>query len=311
MEQLMQQQKLHPFGGKEVSKKQIELENKLKMKTDEIAKIKNQKKELEKTMEGMRSTSQRIKRLTKDIEDMKAQKVALQRSAEAIQRQHKQQLEEKKREIQTLEKQKREQTKKINELQLSSRKASALLQKKLDENMLLQKQVKDLKLSYEVQRREHERYSKEDQKRLHWLEKQLNEEKKKDLVINQLERKLDQKQTAIQKYKELLKEREMKQRKKKMMKVTDPDNGESTEQEDIEDAIEDICTEISIEAKSVEDIEILLRDKDINEQKVMTYFKGLKAEEAIDMLCVVYKKLVDYMKELNELSKTVYYLNEL
>ena len=177
--------------------------------------------------------------------------------------------------------------------------------------MLLQKQVKDLKLSYEVQRREHERYSKEDQKRLHWLEKQLNEEKKKDLVINQLERKLDQKQTAIQKYKELLKEREMKQRKKKMMKVTDPDNGESTEQEDIEDAIEDICTEISIEAKSVEDIEILLRDKDINEQKVMTYFKGLKAEEAIDMLCVVYKKLVDYMKELNELSKTVYYLNEL
>ena len=307
----MQQQKLHPFGGKEVSKKQIELENKLKMKTDEIAKIKNQKKELEKTMEGMRSTSQRIKRLTKDIEDMKAQKVALQRSAEAIQRQHKQQLEEKKREIQTLEKQKREQTKKINELQLSSRKASTLLQKKLDENMLLQKQVKDLKLSYEVQRREHERYSKEDQKRLHWLEKQLNEEKKKDLVINQLERKLDQKQTAIQKYKELLKEREMKQRKKKMMKVTDPDNGESTEQEDIEDAIEDICTEISIEAKSVEDIEILLRDKDINEQKVMTYFKGLKAEEAIDMLCVVYKKLVDYMKELNELSKTVYYLNEL
>ena len=311
MEQLMQQQKLHPFGGKEVSKKQIELENKLKMKTDEIAKIKNQKKELEKTMEGMRSTSQRIKRLTKDIEDMKAQKVALQRSAEAIQRQHKQQLEEKKREIQTLEKQKREQTKKINELQLSSRKASTLLQKKLDENMLLQKQVKDLKLSYEVQRREHERYSKEDQKRLHWLEKQLNEEKKKDLVINQLERKLDQKQTAIQKYKELLKEREMKQRKKKMMKVTDPDNGESTEQEDIEDAIEDICTEISIEAKSVEDIEILLRDKDINEQKVMTYFKGLKAEEAIDMLCVVYKKLVDYMKELNELSKTVYYLNAL
>lgn len=310
MEQLIQQQKLHPFGGKEVSKKQIELENKLKMKTDEIAKIKNQKKELEKTMEGMRSTSQRIKRLTKDIEDMKAQKVALQRSAEAIQRQHKQQLEEKKREIQTLERQKREQTKKINELQLSSRKASALLQKKLDENMLLQKQVKDLKLSYEVQRREHERYSKEDQKRLHWLEKQLNEEKKKDLVINQLERKLDQKQTAIQKYKELLKEREMKQRKKKMMKVTDPDNGESTEQEDIEDAIEDICTEISIEAKSVEDIEILLRDKDINEQKVMTYFKGLKAEEAIDMLCVVYKKLVDYMKELNELSKTVYSLNE-
>ena len=310
MEQLIQQQKLHPFGGKEVSKKQIELENKLKMKTDEIAKIKNQKKELEKTMEGMRSTSQRIKRLTKDIEDMKAQKVALQRSAEAIQRQHKQQLEEKKREIQTLEKQKREQTKKINELQLSSRKASALLQKKLDETMLLQKQVKDLKLSYEVQRREHERYSKEDQKRLHWLEKQLNEEKKKDLVINQLERKLDQKQTAIQKYKELLKEREMKQRKKKMMKVTDPDNGESTEQEDIEDAIEDICTEISIEAKSVEDIEILLRDKDINEQKVMTYFKGLKAEEAIDMLCVVYKKLVDYMKELNELSKTVYSLNE-
>ena len=252
----------------------------------------------------------RIKRLTKDVEDMKAQKVALQRYAEAIQRQHKQQLEEKKREIQTLEKQKREQTKKINELQLSSRKASTLLQKKLDENMLLQKQVKDLKLSYEVQRREHERYSKEDQKRLHWLEKQLNEEKKKDLVINQLERKLDQKQTAIQKYKELLKEREMKQRKKKMMKVTDPDNGESTEQEDIEDAIEDICTEISIEAKSVEDIEILLRDKDINEQKVMTYFKGLKAEEAIDMLCVVYKKLVDYMKELNELSKTVYSLNE-
>ena len=43
----------------------------------------------------------------------------------------------------------------------------------------------------------------------------------------------------------------------------------------------------------------------------MTYFKGLKAEEAIDMLCVVYKKLVDYMKELNELSKTVYQLNEL
>ena len=32
----MQQQKLHPFGGKEVSKKQIELENKLKMKKREF-----------------------------------------------------------------------------------------------------------------------------------------------------------------------------------------------------------------------------------------------------------------------------------
>lgn len=306
MEQLLLQQKQHPVGEKEVSAKQMILENKLKTKTEEINLIRNQKKELEKTVEGLKSTSQRINRLTKDIDDMKAQKVALQRSIEVIQRQHKQQLEEKKREISFLERQKREQTKKINELQQSSRKADSLLRSKLDENANLVKQLKELKLSSDVQRREHERYSKEDQKRLHWLEKQLQLEKRKDLVINQLEKKIEQKNQALQKYKEMLKEKEMKQRKKRLAaKSVETESSDRFEQEELEDAIEQVRNELNIESRGVENIELLLRDHDFREDKVMNTFKGMKLDEAIDMLCVIYKKLVDFMKEVNELSKAV------
>lgn len=300
------QQKLHPAGGKDVSMKQSLLENKLKSKTDEITRIRSQKRELEKTVESLKSTSQRINRLTKEIDEMKTKKVSLQRSIETIQKQHKQEIEEKRREIMFLEKQKREQTRTINELQQSSRKADSLLRTKLDENMQLQKQLKDLKLSVDVQRREHERYSKEDQKRVRWLERQLQQEKRKDLVINQLEKKIEQKNMALQRYKDMLKEREMKQRKKRTSpKYPDADSYDRYEQEDFEDAIEQVRTELSADISGVEDLELLLRDNNFSEEKVMKTFSEMKGEDATSMLCVLYRRLVDYQKELNELSVMV------
>ena len=113
-DELMQQHHRNPAGTTEkMARQQQQLENKLKSKTEEIQVIMSQKRELQRTVEGLRSTSTRISRLTDEIQEMKQQRVSLQRSVEQAQRQHKQELEEKRKEIQQLQRQTRQQTRQI------------------------------------------------------------------------------------------------------------------------------------------------------------------------------------------------------
>ena len=97
MDQIRQQRTRNPSGMTEsMTRLHQQLEDNLKKKTDEIMRVKSQKKDLELKLEGFKSKSRRLTQLTTEIEGMKQQVVALKRSAQQTQRQHKQELEEKK-----------------------------------------------------------------------------------------------------------------------------------------------------------------------------------------------------------------------
>lgn len=290
-------------GGKEVSAKQKELENKLKEKNDEINRIKMQKKDLEKTVENLKSTQQRINRLTKDIEELKTGKVQLTRQIESNKNKYRQELGERTREIRFLNKQINENTRKINEYQQASRKMDALLHKKEDENALLQKRIKEQKLCMDVQKRDYERFAKEDRKQVRWLEKQLQLEKKKNQQIAHLEQRLQQKNAAIEKLKELEKQREMRQRKKRVAsRQAETDLSDRYEQEEIDDAIEQARVEANVTTTSVDDIMRLMKAREFDQETVVESFRSMSREDTVTLLEVVYKRLIEYMKEINKLN---------
>ena len=140
-DELMQQHHRNPAGTTEkMARQQQQLENKLKSKTEEIQVIMSQKRELQRTVEGLRSTSTRISRLTDEIQEMKQQRVSLQRSVEQAQRQHKQELEEKRKEIQQLQRQTRQQTRQITELERSNSKSDSLLRLQMEQTAQLRQE---------------------------------------------------------------------------------------------------------------------------------------------------------------------------
>ena len=319
-EQLLREQRVNATNG-QMSMKQQKLEETLRQKTEEIHKITKQKNELKKTIESMKSTSIRIERLTKEIEEMKTQKIQLQRSFELSSRQHKQQVDNHRKELNYLEKEKREQIKQINELQKSKGKSDMLYQKKLEENAILQRQYKELKQSLAIQRKEQERYSKEDQKRLHWLEKQLQAERKNNQRISKLEKTIEMKNADIQKLRELIKKKEMQEHRKRIANrgnhsnnphnysgntnVADSETSDNYDQEELEIALQQTLDDFKNDVKEYDNTYLLLKDNNYNEEKVLEKFRQLSLEDAREWLCVIYKRIADYVKELNEISKMV------
>ena len=182
------------------------MESRLRSKTEEINRIRQQKQNLERTIESLRYTSTRITKLTNDIADMKAQKIELQRKIEQVQREHRVQLDEKKKEIQALQKQTRQQTRQISDLQRSNTKSDSLLRSQIDQTTQLQRQLREVKLSADNQRREYEIYSREDQKRLKWLERELAKESRKDLELRQLKKRLEQKDQMTTRLKDMIRQ---------------------------------------------------------------------------------------------------------
>lgn len=301
-DELMQQHHRNPAGMTDkMARQQQQLENKLKSKTEEIQVIMSQKRELQRTVEGLRSTSTRISRLTDEIQEMKQQRVSLQRSVEQAQRQHKQELEEKRKEIQQLQRQTRQQTRQINELERSNSKNDSLLRLQMEQTAQLQKQLKDLKVSADVQRREHERYSKEDQKRIGWLEKQLKLQGRKDQQILRLEQRVQQKDQALQRMKELMKQQEQRSRRRVQFhggRNVENEAIERYEEEDLEDSMAQAATVLREKVTGVEELEKILKDNTFSEEAVMAQLRVMAVEEAHAMLCLMYKKLVDYSNEL-------------
>ncbi|KAK8822237.1 hypothetical protein WA577_005401 [Blastocystis sp. JDR] len=308
-DELMQQHHRNPAGTTEkMARQQQQLENKLKSKTEEIQVIMSQKRELQRTVEGLRSTSTRISRLTDEIQEMKQQRVSLQRSVEQAQRQHKQELEEKRKEIQQLQRQTRQQTRQITELERSNSKSDSLLRLQMEQTAQLQKQLKDLKVSADVQRREHERYTKEDQKRIGWLEKQLKLQGRKDQQILRLEQRVQQKDQALQRMKELMKQQEQRSRRRVQLhggRNAENEAIEKYEEEDLADSMAQAATVLREKVTGVEELEKILKDNTFSEEAVTAQLRLLAADEAHAMLCLMYKKLVDYSNELRREQMSV------
>ena len=288
-----------------MARQHAQLEDRLRSKTDEIAKIKTQKRDLEKTVEGLRSTSRRINRLTLEISTMKSEKVRLQRFIEQSQREHRAQLEEKQRAIQSLQKQTRAQTKQISELQRDNKRADSLLRSQVEQTTQLRRQLKDLKLAADVQRREHERYSKEDQKRVRWLERQLELQGRKDVQIRKLEQKLEQKETALLRLKEMLRQQEAQKKRSRQGARSEAGGLERLEQEELEDAIEQAQVDLSEKVESLQDVEQAMEKTSFSEEDVLRQLRALRPEEAMEMLCVCYKKICDYVSELRDMQMAV------
>ena len=77
MDQIRQQRTRNPSGMTEsMTRLHQQLEDNLKKKTDEIMRVKSQKKDLELKLEGFKSKSRRLTQLTTEIEGMKQQVVA-------------------------------------------------------------------------------------------------------------------------------------------------------------------------------------------------------------------------------------------
>ena len=322
MEALLQKQRIPSTSNMEVVKKQhAELEGRLRQKDEEIQKINMQKRNLEYTLRDLQSHGRRIAKLSAEIQEMKIQREALKRSKEQNERELKAKIDDKTKEIQALQRQTRQQTRQISELQHDNQKIDSMLRSQMEKADQMRRKVKELQLSADVQRREHERYSKEDQKRVQWLEKQLSLQGRKDATIRQLQSKLDQKEQAMQRLKLMMKAREENhlkntrrriQTRSHVLAVTPPEteSGDQLDQEDLEDAIAQAQEVLAVKTYSVNELEQILQRSQFDEEEVLKHLRNLSMKEAGEMLCVLYKRLADYMREMKELQKMVYLWND-
>ena len=318
MEVLLQKQRTaSPAANMDSVKKQhAELEGKLKQKDEEIQRINTQKRDLEFSLHKLQSHGRRIDKLSAEIQEMKIQREALQRSKEQNERELKAKIEDKTKEIMTLQRQTRQQTRQISELKHDNQKIDSMLRAQMERTEQMKRKVKELQLSADVQRREHERYSKEDQKRVRWLEKQLSLQGKKDATIRQLQSKLDQKEQAMQRLKTMMKTREENylrntRRRIQTRTMTTPvvpvesESGDAEEQEELEDAIAQAQEVLAVDTYSVNELEQVLQQSQFDEEEVLTHLRNLNMQEAREMLCVLYKRLADYMRLMKEIQKLV------
>ena len=271
---------------------------------------------MEFSLHKLQSHGRRIDKLSAEIQEMKIQREALQRSKEQNERELKAKIEDKTKEIMTLQRQTRQQTRQISELKHDNQKIDSMLRAQMERTEQMKRKVKELQLSADVQRREHERYSKEDQKRVRWLEKQLSLQGKKDATIRQLQSKLDQKEQAMQRLKTMMKTREENylrntRRRIQTRTMTTPvvpvesESGDAEEQEELEDAIAQAQEVLAVDTYSVNELEQVLQQSQFDEEEVLTHLRNLNMQEAREMLCVLYKRLADYMREMKELQKLV------
>ena len=61
---------------------------------------------------------------------------------------------------------------------------------------------------------------------------------------------------------------------------------------------------------SVNELEQILQRSQFDEEEVLKHLRNLSMKEAGEMLCVLYKRLADYMREMKELQKMVYLWND-
>lgn len=279
------------------------MESRLRSKTEEINRIRQQKQNLERTIESLRYTSTRITKLTNDIADMKAQKIELQRKIEQVQREHRVQLDEKKKEIQALQKQTRQQTRQISDLQRSNTKSDSLLRSQIDQTTQLQRQLREVKLSADNQRREYEIYSREDQKRLKWLERELAKESRKDLELRQLKKRLEQKDQMTTRLKDMIRQLQEEKRRSRSHGGRGSARHEAEARERVEELADQIMAqqnELDIQKDGIVKMEELALKRSAEEMQAIAKLKALDPVESTAMCVLLYRRSCDFIRGLND-----------
>ena len=279
------------------------MESRLRSKTEEINRIRQQKQNLERTIESLRYTSTRITKLTNDIADMKAQKIELQRKIEQVQREHRVQLDEKKKEIQALQKQTRQQTRQISDLQRSNTKSDSLLRSQIDQTTQLQRQLREVKLSADNQRREYEIYSREDQKRLKWLERELAKESRKDLELRQLKKRLEQKDQMTTRLKDMIRQLQEEKRRSRSHSGRGSTRHEAEARERVEELANQIMAqqnELDIQKDGIVKMEELALKRSAEEMQAIAKLKALDPVESTAMCVLLYRRSCDFIRGLND-----------
>lgn len=271
----------------------------------------------------MRYTSTRITKLTNDIADMKTQKIELKRKIEQVQREHRIQLEEKKKEIQALQKQTRLQTRQITDLQRNYSKSDSLLRSQIDQTTQLQRQLKEVKVTADNQRREYELYSREDQKRLKWLERELAKQSRKDMEIRQLKKRIEQKDSMMNRLKEMIRQQQEEKRHARsyLTRTTSHtehadhvDHGDHADRfdpetayrlEELADKITATQNEIEIERDGIVQMEKLALKRSSEEEKAVAKLKALDPTEAVAMCVLLYRRFCDFVHALNDTAAKV------
>lgn len=258
---------------------------------------------MERTIESLRYTSTRITKLTNDIADMKAQKIELQRKIEQVQREHRVQLDEKKKEIQALQKQTRQQTRQISDLQRSNTKSDSLLRSQIDQTTQLQRQLREVKLSADNQRREYEIYSREDQKRLKWLERELAKESRKDLELRQLKKRLEQKDQMTTRLKDMIRQLQEEKRRSRSHGGRGSARHEAEARERVEELADQIMAqqnELDIQKDGIVKMEELALKRSAEEMQAIAKLKALDPVESTAMCVLLYRRSCDFIRGLND-----------
>lgn len=280
-----------------------QLESRLRSKTEEINRIRQQKQNLERTIESLQYTSTRITKLTNDIAEMKSQKIELQRKIEQVQRDHRVQLDEKKKEIQALQKQTRQQTRQISDLQRSNTKSDSLLRNQIDQTTQLQRQLREVKLSADNQRREYEIYSREDQKRLKWLERELAKESRKDLELRQLKKRLEQKDQMTTRLKDMIRQLQEEKRRSRGYGGRGSSHSETEARQRMEELADQIMAqqnELDIQKDGIVQMEELALKRSAEEMQAIAKLKALDPVESAAMCVLLYRRSCDFIRGLND-----------
>ena len=303
MEKLRSKQKTAPD---QVAREQENLMERLRQRDSALKRMQMQKQSLEQSLKSMKSNSRSIQRLMSEIQEMKTQCDVLKRSKEQSERELRGRIEEKTKENQVMNRQLRQQVRQISELQHDNQKVGLKLNRELEKTTTLARKLKEAEQNAEITRRQHERYSKEDQKRIQWLEKQLALQGRKDNIIRQLKNQVKQKDQRFEHLRKMLKAREAMMMRRKALRVPTTD-GESAdmETEDLDEDIAHTVDLIDVESYKEEELERMLTQNNYDEGKALQYLLALNDNEAKKMLCVLFRKMVDFRNEFNELQSQV------
>lgn len=309
MEKLRSKQKTAPD---QVTREQASLMERLRQRDSALSRIQLQKQELEQRLNSLKSNSRSIQRLMSEIQEMKKQCDVLKRSKEQSERELRGRIEEKTKEIQAMSRQLRQQLRQISGLQHDNQKVGLKLSRELEKTTTLARKLKEAEKNAEITRREHERYSKEDQKRVQWLEKQLALQGRKDNIIRQLQNQVKQKSQRVEHLRKMLKVREAMtmrreattRRKAPRVATTDGESPEM-ETEDLEEDIAHTVDLLDVDSYKEEELERMLTRNNYDEGKALQYLLSLNESEAKKMLCVLFRKMVDFRNEFSELQSQV------
>ena len=195
-------------GTGAVQQRQKELQEKLRKKEEEIARIRSDKEKLEREVKSLNLHNKRIQRLQTEIQSKKNEMDDLKQRKERNERELKAKINEQDRMMKSLQKQSLQKTNEISNLKHDRTKTDALLRAAINRNQQLSNKLKEEKRHAVLQQRERDRYSKEEQRRMAWLESQLAKSSQKEAQIDRLKVQLEKQQQTVRELQKKLKKKD-------------------------------------------------------------------------------------------------------